>query len=377
MSLRNIFINKRNKPKIIFIVTGRLGITLTISKALPVLALKYFDEIFIFRESEGPTLPGIRYITNEKLKIIKPRVLQKILRHFIEPIQLIMYAVFYKPLIINGYHLIPSGINSFISGKIAGCKIVLSLIGGVPEVETYHKIKFFWKKLNLFILRYCNLVTTKGKYISDYLTKNGINSDKIITYNGAIDCEKFKVNKNVIRDIDILFVGSFTELKGPDRVLEIIENIIEQKISVKAYFLGDGPLEKYIRNKVVDSEIKQYVTFKGYTHNTENYFQRSKLLIMPSRSEGLSTAMLEAMACGCVPIVSNVGSMSEAALNGINSILVDDFMDIDAFTDAVKMLLLDNQKREKLALNGIDLIKKRYTKEAQSIIFGKIIEKLI
>ena len=49
----------------------------------------------------------------------------------------------------------------------------------------------------------------------------------------------------------------------------------------------------------------------------EMVITKSKVLIMPSISEGLSTAMLEAMSSGCVPVVSDVGEMTKAAFDNV------------------------------------------------------------
>src|SRR5678816_1608085 len=66
------------------------------------------------------------------------------------------------------------------------------------------------------------------------------------------------------------------------------------------------------------------------------------IFLMPSRYEGLSMALLEAMAAGCVPIVSNRGSMPTVVEDGRNGFLVDPG-DITQIVGKLKFLLSEGE----------------------------------
>jgi glycosyltransferase involved in cell wall biosynthesis len=232
-------------------------------------------------------------------------------------------------------------------------------------------LTFIWKKINLFILKHSDVVTTKGKIVTEFLIKNKINSEKIFTLNGAITAKFSEAQNDYNKDIDILFCGNFSNLKGPDRVLEVIENVIKDNKNIKATFLGEGNLFDRIESEI---RLKKYsnIFLQGHVKNTEHYYKKSKLLLMPSTSEGLSTAMLEAMSCGCVPIVSNVGAMTEAAHHDLNAMVVEGYDNISDFTKFTNELLNDNNKRTRLATNGKKMVLSKYTPEAQSVELTKI-----
>ena len=83
--------------------------------------------------------------------------------------------------------------------------------------------------------------------------------------------------------------------------------------------------------------------------------------------------MLEAMSCGCVPVVSNVGNTSEAVIHKLNGILIDRYDDIDCFVSFILMLTKDQDKWEDYSRNAQRTVSNRYTYEAQALLFERIL----
>lgn len=360
------------KNKKIFVVVGRLGTELIVSRVLPMLKAPYVSKVYIFSESEGIPIDGAEYFTVPKsIRNIKPFFLYKFIRIVFEFSQLLFYSVKINPSLIIGVYTLPCGLYSLIVSKITKIKCVISVIGGTIEVETYYKFKNFWKGLNLWMLRKSNIVTTMGSNVTKYLIRNGIKSDKIIQYTGAIDTKRF-VSSNVYRDIDILFVGTLRNLKGPDRVIKVVNNLYQEISKIKAYIVGKGYLYNDLKKMINKLGLENHIKLESYVKTTVPYYQRAKLLIMPSRSEGLAMTMLEAMACGCVPIVSNVGNMTQAAHHNVNAMVVNDYTDIETFTKYAKELLMDKTKREMLSRNGYELVTEKYSVETQARIIENI-----
>ena len=75
-----------------------------------------------------------------------------------------------------------------------------------------------------------------------------------------------------------------------------------------------------------------------------------------------------------VPIVSDVGNMTDVAWHNVNAMVVDDYMDIETFTKYAEELLKDRTKREMLSKNGCKLVKDKYSVEAQSKIIENILK---
>jgi glycosyltransferase involved in cell wall biosynthesis len=360
-----------------FLVVGRMGKSLTHSKAEPFVINPLVKRIYIFREREADPLPKTVYITLPGwIANIKPRFLSKFTRIIAEPVQLISKALQIRPDIINGYHLIPKGINSLIAARLTGSKCILSLIGGVVEVETYSRFKWFLKRINLWALRETDLITTKGTKVNSYLTKHDIATSKVLIYNGAIDLRKFYFDAAVPKEIDVLFAGTFRKLKGPDRVLQMLALVKKEFPSLKACFIGEGYLYKYCVDMSEMLGLSENVSFAGYKEDTASYFQKSRILVMPSCSEGLPTSMLEAMSCGCVPVVSNVGNISDAATHSGNAFLINNYWDIKSFSEYIIKLLGDETLRAGMAQLGVQTVRDNYSATEQSKIVDHMIQKL-
>ena len=87
--------------------------------------------------------------------------------------------------------------------------------------------------------------------------------------------------------------------------------------------------------------------------NRQAIFKGRKFLSCLPGVKDFPPAMLEAMACGCVPVVSNVGNIRDAARHAENAFLVNDYTDIKSFAKYIHSLLSDEKLRSGMAQQGI------------------------
>jgi glycosyltransferase involved in cell wall biosynthesis len=358
------------RKKTIFFVTGRLGKTLVYTKVLPFIKTGYFSNVLIFSENTGFEINGAKYI--EIPKIFKNlKIFRNILIRLYEPIQLLMYSIKYHPDYINGIYTIPKGLNAFIVSKLTKSKSIVSVIGGNVEIDTKN---ILIKKLNLFMLKHCDIITTKGNNITNFLVSLGIKKEKIFEFPGYVNTNLFNYKQEINKDIDIIFVGTFRKLKGPDRIVMMVNDLKKYFPNIKAELLGEGYLYQTVKELIYNLNLENNVFLRGYRNDTYQFFQRSKIVVMPSRSEGLPMAMLEAMACGCVPVVSNVGNVTDAAIDGVNSFVIDNYLDIESFVEKIKYLLENDEIRIQMAKNASEIIMINFSLLPQTEIAKKIIE---
>ncbi|MCF8272900.1 MAG: glycosyltransferase family 4 protein [Flavobacteriaceae bacterium] len=132
------------------------------------------------------------------------------------------------------------------------------------------------------------------------------------------------------RNIKILFARRFVEYRGVYVLSEIIDYVLLKYSHIEFGIYGEGPLENYLQEKF--GKIKN-VKISSYSANQAHDIQLNyDISLVPTYgSEGTSLSLLESMACGCIPIASNVGGMTNIVIDGFNGFLVNpnskDFID--------------------------------------------------
>ena len=81
---------------------------------------------------------------------------------------------------------------------------------------------------------------------------------------------------------------------------------IRDEISIRCDIYGGGPLRKSLEEEIVGKDLGSLVLFKGYTENLRNFLPGYDVFVLPSEVEGMSNALLEAMAAGLPCVVSDI-----------------------------------------------------------------------
>jgi glycosyltransferase involved in cell wall biosynthesis len=81
--------------------------------------------------------------------------------------------------------------------------------------------------------------------------------------------------------------------------------------------VGDGPDDEMLRKKISDFNVGHVIELPGKLSDTYSAYKRIDIFLLTSDFEGLPLALLEAMSCGCVPVVSNVGGIKQLDFDGI------------------------------------------------------------
>lgn len=131
-----------------------------------------------------------------------------------------------------------------------------------------------------------------------------------------------RANKDFSDKLNILFVGEFTEAKGIDVLMQVIEDGLPERIG-NIYLVGMGPMHEAIKSKCAHLER---VYLAGAIHRAEldDYYRKAHLLILPSRSEGFPKVVAESAAYGCIPVVTGISVISTYVKDGVSGILMPD-----------------------------------------------------
>lgn len=111
--------------------------------------------------------------------------------------------------------------------------------------------------------------------------------------------------------LTLCFAGSLTSNKGVDILLEALRMTEGKNEIAEMIFAGDGSERKKYEKSA--SEINLKISFTGFLGRSdlEKIYEKSHIIILPSESEGFPKVIAEAAAFGCVPLVSDVSSISQ------------------------------------------------------------------
>ena len=248
----------------------------------------------------------------------------------------------------------------------------ISICAGLPSIITVHdleRISFPFSKqepLEETSLKIDAVAIKKADHIiavSENTKKDlkkylEIPDEKItVVYNG-VDHEVFKPNAHPVSSSPyILYVGSERPRKNLERLLEAF--VLLKKSSdfaeLKLIKVGSPGRSDAFRQatlqKIKELGLDGEVIFVDQITDERlvEYYSSARVLIYPSLYEGFGLPVLEAMACGCPVITSNVSSLPE--VGGDAAFLVNPY-DIRDICGAIARLLTDNRLRDELIARG-------------------------
>jgi len=154
------------------------------------------------------------------------------------------------------------------------------------------------------------------------------------------------------------FAGNFGKGKGEDIFLDAIKNQLNKKNIDQIHFLGDGDNINDLKKVANSMDVK--IFFHGFVGRSYlfNIFSQSHFIVLPSKSEGFPKVIAEASNFGCIPIVSNVGSISHYIKNQENGFLWDNkkMSFLSFFNDTLKSF--NKKDLKKMAMESYALASK-------------------
>lgn len=141
----------------------------------------------------------------------------------------------------------------------------------------------------------------------------------------ADDCRAAKRRELGLTD-DICAIGAvgrLTAVKGLETLLLAARHLLDENQKVRVVLIGDGPLRETLEARAVELGIRQNLALLGHREDTDELMQAVDIYALPSLSEGIPMALLEAMAAGKPVAASRVGGIPEVVEDGVSGFLVE------------------------------------------------------
>ncbi|MFA5033621.1 MAG: glycosyltransferase family 4 protein [bacterium] len=291
------------------------------------------------------------------------------------------------------------------------CGHILTAIVGVLALKPYivytygmEVTTFRYRLLMRWLMMKAYRVITISEFTKKYLLKLGIPLSKIVKIYPVVDMRVFNLGVDetpVVKKYNLynksqgggmsnksimLTVGRMSKeerYKGHDVMIKILPEIIKKIPDVVWVVVGTGDDYDRFREDINNLKLSEYVVFTGKVSQEElaGLYKAANVFVMPSieksvsegvKGEGFGIVYIEANACGTPVVAYKTGGVSEAIIDGVTGILVEQG-DSKKLAESIIKLLLDKKLSEKLGLQG----NQRVSKELNIELLRERFESLI
>jgi glycosyltransferase involved in cell wall biosynthesis len=146
--------------------------------------------------------------------------------------------------------------------------------------------------------------------------------------------------------LQCVFIGRITQIKRPDRFLDVVSEVKKRGIDLDFFMAGDGELLEGCRKRIADQKLP--VTVLGWQSDIEKVLSAADIVLLTSDNEGTPLSLIQAGMAGLPVVTTNVGSVPEVVLDGVTGIITD--LDVQEIANALEKLARDEALRERLGL---------------------------
>ncbi|MEI8570899.1 TIGR03088 family PEP-CTERM/XrtA system glycosyltransferase [Methylomonas sp. LW13] len=276
---------------------------------------------------------------------------------------------------------------------------ICALLAGVPyRVHGEHgwdvfdpdgsNVKYQWLRrgLGLIIHRFIPL----SQHLQNYLLNRvGISSDKITRICNGVDTKTFypRAGSRPIPDgcslnlHEKLVIGTVGRMHGVKDQLTLVRAFIdacqqspEFAQIARLLLIGDGPLRAEALDLLSAASLIDKAWLPGERDDIPQILRSLDIFVLPSKAEGISNTILEAMASGLPVIATRVGGNPELVLDGKTGCLVEK-EDVKGMSSAMRELVLDDGKRRHLGEASLQRIQAEFSIDSMVNRYRQVYDK--
>jgi glycosyltransferase involved in cell wall biosynthesis len=140
------------------------------------------------------------------------------------------------------------------------------------------------------------------------------------------------------------FIGRVTQIKRPDRFLDVVSELKKRNVELDFFIAGDGELLDQCRVRIMQEELP--VTILGWQSDIERVLSAADMVVLTSDNEGTPLSLIQAGMAGLPVVSTKVGSVPEVVLDGTTGIVTS--LDVLEIANALEKLCRDKELRDRL-----------------------------
>ena len=257
-------------------------------------------------------------------------------------------------VIFHAHHLYLEAMAASWAGMRTGLPAIAKVACGGPDGD-FARLRRTRTSIGLPLLRRLRCVVALSTETQAELLTHGFAPERIARIPNGVDLVRFAPVTDLttaqtrvgLGPETVLFLGRLDPQKGLDVALAAWARVVARRPTAQLVLAGDGPARRMLETQVGTVGLGASVRFLGARPDPEALLGASQVFLLPSRSEGLSNALLEAMATGLACVASRIGGNSDVLEHGVTGLLIPTG-DPGALADALDALLDDASLRSRL-----------------------------
>ena len=200
-------------------------------------------------------------------------------------------------------------------------------------------------------------------------TVSRVSGKKLHLIHNGVNLDRFVVRTPTSADggssDDVVTLGMVAQLFPPkawDDFIRVIGRLRNNGLNVRGLIVGEGELRSGLEKMAADMGLTASIHFTGFQHDVRDALAQLDIFLFTTRREGLSVAVIEAMASGLPFVATNVGGIAEQIDEGINGFIVG-AGDIEAMVRRCTELITEPGKRAEFAARSRAMALKRFSED--------------
>lgn len=281
---------------------------------------------------------------------------------------------------VLGVSMLPDAEAAVTIGKKLGLPVASLAVGS--DVMVYpDRMPVLWKRL-CDTLAQVDLPVGVSRSVCARLAQTGAcRREPLCVYLGR-DAEQFRPaqNKDEVRRrlgwptdrIVAIYVGALVETKGITELAAACEPLLNGHKEFRLVCVGDGPSRNVLAQLAARVARKDAVFLPGRVAPDEvpHYLQGADFLILPTHSEGMPQAILEAMDCGLPVVATRVGGVPEAVVDGQTGLLVE-ARNAEQLRSAIERMVVDPMFRVSAGQKGLSRARDVFDSDRNAEVFAE------
>jgi len=293
-------------------------------------------DVLTMSQPGSPKTEQIRGVSVLRLFTFGTGLFRALVFAFMSAVRLVLSSHRYDVLHV---HLASShSIFPAVWGRLAGKRVVVKLGGGFGIGELALSRRSWFGRIKIRILGWARpdfIVVNEEQ--REELRRSGLSDANVAFIPNGVDLTRFhpvpleekqRMRRKLAMDgLIFLFVGRFAadklRLDIFERFVEAWSHVRKTAGDISLIMVGQGPLEADYKRMIARLNLESSIIFTGPTQKVDEFMRAADVFVLPSITEGLSNALLEALGCGLAVCGSRVSGIVDIVHEGKQGFLFD------------------------------------------------------